>query len=241
MDADHAAAQVVPFGDQALLAVLGDEIEPGLNARVHALAAAVQLERDRTDAPWGVPVPAYASLLVPYDVRRLSLASAIGRLEALLRAATPNDGGPGLAAAAEHLPALAAERLPALEVPVRYGGTDGPDLAEVARRTGLTEERVVELHAGVVYRVYMLGFSPGFAYLGTLPDELALPRRDEPRTRVPKGSVAIAARQTAIYPSATPGGWHLIGRTDAPVWDITSDPPALLQPGRSVRFVPQRA
>lgn len=230
--------RVVPFGDQALLAILGDEIDLVLNARVHALAAAVRLERERTEAPWGMPVPAYASLLVPYDVHRLSLASATHRLEALLRAA---DGvAAGAAAEPGNDPGAAAKTLPTVEIPVRYGGEDGPDLAEVARRTDLPEARVVELHAGVTYRVYMLGFVPGFAYLGTLPEELALPRRDEPRTRVPAGSVGIAGRQTAVYPAATPGGWHLIGRTDVRLWDTTADPPSLLQPGQSVRFVPQR-
>jgi KipI family sensor histidine kinase inhibitor len=224
------AGRIVPFGDQALLVILGDEIDAGLNARVHALAAAVRLERERGEAPWGTPVPAYASLLVPYDVRRLSLASAIGRLEALL-GATGDAKSTSVAAA--------ALRLPELEIPVSYGGEDGPDLADVARRTGMTEERVVELHSGVAYRVFMLGFAPGFAYLGTLPEELALPRRDEPRTRVAAGSVAIAARHTAVYPTASPGGWHVIGRTDLLLWDLGADPPSLMQPGQTVRFVPR--
>ena len=93
------------------------------------------------------------------------------------------------------------------------------------------------MSAGTTYRVFMLGFAPGFAYLGTLPAELSLPRRPEPRTSVPAGSVAIAARQTGVYPVATPGGWHLIGRTDLPLWDPSADPPARLAPGDRVRFV----
>ncbi len=96
----------------------------------------------------------------------------------------------------------------------------------------------MELHASVTYRVFLLGFVPGFAYLGTLPEALALPRRGSPRSRVPAGSVAIAGRQTAVYPSATPGGWHLIGRTDARMWDVTAESPSLLRPGQRVRFVP---
>ncbi|CAN5664833.1 hypothetical protein BH23CHL8_BH23CHL8_25590 [soil metagenome] len=120
---------------------------------------------------------------------------------------------------------------------MRYGGPDGPDLEAVARATGLTSDRVIELHAGTGYRVLMLGFAPGFAYLGTLPAGLELPRRPEPRLRVPAGSVAIAGRRTAVYPFATPGGWHLLGRTDATLWDPTSDPPHRLRPGDRVRFV----
>ena len=123
-------------------------------------------------------------------------------------------------------------------IPVRYGGADGPDLLEVAERVGLASERVAELHASVVYRVAILGFMPGFAYLGELPQALRLPRRDTPRTRVPAGSVAIAGLQTAVYPAATPGGWHLLGRTDVRLWDIDRDPPAMLRPGDQVRFEP---
>jgi KipI family sensor histidine kinase inhibitor len=131
----------------------------------------------------------------------------------------------------------AREREP-LPITVRYGGEDGPDMAAVAERTGLTPAQVVDAHASTVYRVYLVGFVPGFAYLGVLPPELVLPRREEPRVRVPRGSVAIAARQTAVYPSETPGGWHLIGRSDATLWDIDREPPALLEPGQRVRFVP---
>ena len=221
------AAQVVPFGDQALLAILGDRVDESLNARVHALAPAVREERAATDIPWAEPVPGYASLLVPYDVRRLSLADAQRRLEALMGEALQGE-----------LPLDAAD-LPVAEIPVRYGGEDGPDLADVARASGLSEQRVVELHVSTTYRVFLLGFVPGFAYLGTLPEELALPRRESPRPRVPAGSVAIAGRQTAVYPAATPGGWHLIGRTDVRMWDVTAESPSLLRPGQLVRFVPQ--
>jgi KipI family sensor histidine kinase inhibitor len=230
------AGRIVPFGDQALLAILGDEIDAGLNARVHGLAAAVRLERERGEAPWGTPVPAYASLLVPYDVRRLSLASATGRMQALLDAVATDEASSGETSSGE---AAAAFGLPELEIPVSYGGEDGPDLADVARRTGMTEARVLELHSSVAYRVFMLGFAPGFAYLGSLPEELVLPRRDEPRTRVAAGSVAIAGRQTAVYPTASPGGWHVIGRTDLRLWDLAAEPPSLMQPGQTVRFTPR--
>jgi len=139
---------------------------------------------------------------------------------------------------AEDGPSLPVDRAEVVSVPVRYGGSDGPDLAEVAARTGRTEADVMRLHAAVEYRVFCVGFVPGFPYLGLVPEELALPRRPTPRLHVPTGSVAIAGRQTGIYPADTPGGWHLIGRTDRRTWDPRREPPALLEPGARVRFVP---
>jgi KipI family sensor histidine kinase inhibitor len=126
-------------------------------------------------------------------------------------------------------------------IEVRYGGEDGPDLLAVAAETGLSPERVVELHSGAEYRVAFVGFCPGFPYLVGLPRELELPRLASPRARVPAGSVAIAGAFSAIYPSATPGGWRLLGRTDATLFDFAATPPAALAPGDRVRFVPRRA
>jgi KipI family sensor histidine kinase inhibitor len=173
-----------------------------------------------------MPVPAYATVLAPFDPDRLEPARAQADLSAWLAAALAGE------------PPADAELL-VVEIPVRYGGESGPDLADVAERLGLTPTQVVEAHAATTYRVYLLGFRPGFAYLGTLPDALVLPRRPEPRPRVPAGSVGIAARQTAVYPFATPGGWHLVGRTRAVLWDVRRDPPAVLQVGQRVRFVPE--
>lgn len=124
---------------------------------------------------------------------------------------------------------------PLVEIPVRY---DGEDLAGVAAACGLTIAEVVELHATPEYTAAFCGFVPGFAYLIGLDPRLHLPRRATPRTRVPAGAVAIAADQTAVYPSATPGGWHLLGTTDTVMWDEYRDPPALVAPGSRVRFVP---
>lgn len=123
-----------------------------------------------------------------------------------------------------------------VEIPVVY---DGEDLAEVAARTGLSIADVIERHAGAGFSVAFCGFAPGFAYLDGLPPELHLARRATPRTRVPAGSVAIAAGFSAVYPTASPGGWHLIGRTDAVLFDVHADPPARLTPGVPVRFVPR--
>ncbi|MGQ4274604.1 5-oxoprolinase subunit PxpB [Terrihabitans sp. B22-R8] len=123
-------------------------------------------------------------------------------------------------------------------VPVLYGGEGGPDLAETAHRAGLAEAEIIRLHASIPYHVYMLGFLPGFAYLGDLPEQLRLPRLADPRTRVPAGSVAIAESMTAIYPSASPGGWRLIGRSPFPLFDAARNPPCPLAAGDRVVFHP---
>ena len=224
---------IVPFGDGALLVTLGDRIDLALNRRVHRLARVVSEEAEASRSSgrpmWGTPVPAYASLLVPYDPEDVGADEAGERLAAIVERL-------------EEIPAstLDAPRTedPPIEIPVRYGGGDGPDLEVVARERDLAPTDVVRLHAATTYTVFMLGFVPGFAYLGTLPAELVMPRRSSPRVRVLAGSVGIAGEQTAIYPSETPGGWQLIGRTDLKVWDIERDPPALLAPGTRVRFVP---
>jgi KipI family sensor histidine kinase inhibitor len=122
-------------------------------------------------------------------------------------------------------------------VPVRYGGPDGPDLEEVARRTGHTPAEVVHIHSGAEYTVHMIGFTPGFPYLAGLPEALAVPRLESPRTTVPAGSVAIGGRQTGIYPLESPGGWRIIGRTTLQLFTPETDPPTLLQLGDRVRFV----
>jgi len=127
-----------------------------------------------------------------------------------------------------------------IEIPVVYGTAAGPDLGEVARHAGLSEKQVVELHSSIDYVVWFLGFQPGFPYLGGLPEQLATPRRDEPRLQVPAGSVGIGGGQTGIYPLATPGGWQLIGHTPLPLFDPHRDEPVLLRPGDTVRFIPQK-
>jgi KipI family sensor histidine kinase inhibitor len=218
-------ARVVPFGERAWLLDLGDVIDEEVNARVIAIADAIEARRRDGFAAVERPVIGYASVLLEFDPSRIAADDARQLLTDAEDAAD----------AAGRVPD-AVDR-PPLEIPVRYGGSDGPDLEDVATRLGLAAEAVVALHAGTTYRVFMLGFAPGFAYLGTLPPELSLPRRAEPRTSVPAGSVAIAARQTAVYPVATPGGWHLIGRTDVRLWDPSADPPARLAPGDRVRFV----
>jgi 5-oxoprolinase (ATP-hydrolysing) subunit B len=126
-----------------------------------------------------------------------------------------------------------------LEIPTRYGGSDGPDLDEVAAHTGLSETQIIELHSSAAYQVYCLGFQPGFAYLGGMNPRLAMPRKATPRMSIAAGSVGIGGLQTGIYPADSPGGWQIIGRTDLTLFDIRQSPPCLLQPGDTIRFVPQ--
>lgn len=144
-----------------------------------------------------------------------------------------------LAAVTERMPTIRPEPIDeagdVVELRVRY---DGPDLADVADAIGHTVDEVIDLHRSGDYRVEFCGFAPGFAYLGGLPDRLHLPRRATPRTRVPAGSVAIAAAYSAVYPTASPGGWHLLGATDTILFDVARHPPALLMPGIRVRFAP---
>lgn len=135
-------------------------------------------------------------------------------------------------AAVEATSTAGADELP-LIIDVRY---DGEDVAEVAQAVGLSTENVIDLHLNSTFRVAFCGFSPGFGYLTGLPDRLHLPRRSDPRTAVPAGSVAIAGEYSCVYPSRSPGGWHLLGTTDAVLWDVAAEPPALLHPGRVVRF-----
>ena len=225
-DAEPAVALTIePFGDAALLVSFGSTVDPGLAARAQAVAAAIQRARATLPAI-GRAVPAHASVLVPFDPLAISLEDAIGAA----RSALGEAGG-----SADRLgPDATAE----IEIPVRYGGSDGPDLDAVAELHGLRPGEVVELHTAARYRVLFLGFAPGFGYLGGLPPALVTPRRASPRERVPAGSVGIAGTQTGVYPLAMPGGWQLIGRTERVLFDADRDPPALFRPGATVRFVP---
>lgn len=125
-----------------------------------------------------------------------------------------------------------------VQIPVCYGGEFGPDLKPMARATGLTEQQIIQLHCGQEYRAWFLGFAPGFAYLGEVEERIAMPRRDRPRLRVEAGSVGIAARQTAVYPLAMPGGWNLIGRTPLPMLFLDGPRLTRIEPGDAVRFLP---
>jgi inhibitor of KinA len=203
--------RIQPLGDTALLAELGTRLDTALNTRAIALATALKKRRDVRQA-----IAGYASVTVQFDPEQTthdSLAAAIKRL------------------AAKRPPMDEPGRLH--RIPVIY---DGPDIEAVAGRLELAVERIVEIHTRPIYRVFLVGFVPGWAYLGPLAEELQLPRRNVPRTQVPAGSVAIAGRQTGIYPLPAPGGWHLIGRTSVKLFLPDSDPPCLFRAGDRVKF-----
>ena len=205
--------------DQSLLLYFGDQITPGAHRQIVKLLRLLETE----------PIPsirnlhpAYCSVLVKFDPLQVDH----DRLDAARR--------PHL----DHLDHVALPEPRELEIPVCYGGESGPDLDDVAALHGMTPAQVIELHASVIYTVYFLGFVPGFAYLGGLPEALATPRLRAPRKRVPPGSLGIAGHQTGIYPSPTPGGWRLIGRTSLTIFRTNRDPMSLLSIGDRVRFTP---
>ena len=206
-------------GDSAWVVEFGDEISQEVNRKVHALASAL----GKASLPGlGEAVPTYRSLLIHYDPLRLSCDEVKTFVSEVLQKC-------------EEKPSFEPR---VVEVPVVYGGEFGPDIEFVAEHNGLSVEEVISLHSGAAYTVYMLGFAPGFAYLGGMPEAIATPRLETPRTLVPAGSVGIAGEQTGIYPIATPGGWRLIGRTPLKLFDPEHDPPTLLKAGDLVRFVP---
>ena len=206
-----------PYGDQALLVEFAPQIDPATNAAVVALARAVEAA--------AVPglsgcVPAYCSLTVGYDPAVLTYAAA----EALVRQLH------------DVAPAATSQPGRRLRVPVCYEAGFAPDLADVAAHAGLSTAEVVRLHTETEFRVYMLGFLPGFAYLGRLPEALRCPRKATPRLRVPAQAVGLAGLQTGIYPVEAPGGWQLIGRTPLPVFEPNRPEPFLFRAGDQVQF-----
>ena len=206
-----------PASDRSFLIQVGDEIAPEVHARVRQVVRAVAGLKGLVNLH-----PAYATVLAEFDPLRVTHPD----FEQALRDRVE---------AAERKP-IPASRL--VEIPVSYGGADGPDLEDVARHTGLSSAEVVALHAGAEYLVYFLGFSPGFPYLGGMPAELACPRLPAPRRHVPAGSVAIGGAQTGVYPLGSPGGWRIIGRTPLRLFRPDATPPTLLEMGDRVRFRP---
>jgi KipI family sensor histidine kinase inhibitor len=219
-DVVYPSVRYLPFGDSALVVEFGDVIDSAVNSKVVALNEALLGAGIK-----GVKeiVPTYRSLLIRYDPAEITyeqLVLCVKEIEKTLG----------------EKPAKVEGRK--LVVPVVYGGVYGPDLAYVAQYHGLNEEQVVRLHTGKEYRVYMIGFVAGFPYLGDVPEEIATPRLETPRLKVPAGSVGIAEKQTGIYPCEAPGGWQIIGRTPIKLFDPQWQPPALLKPGDIVKFKP---
>lgn len=209
-------ARLIPLGESAFIVRLSDKLDREINSTVRALGDAIELESlpGVTDV-----VAANSSVGVYFDPP--DVADSVRRaIEQLVR----NDRLPhSLTRPALH------------EISVRY---DGPDLHEVAAATGLSVQQVIEIHSGVEYQVFAIGFAPGFAYMGEVDERISVPRRANPRTAVAAGSVAIANRQTAIYPSESPGGWNIVGTTSVRPFDIDREPSSLFRVGDSVRFVP---
>ena len=215
------------LSEDALLLRFGDSIDPRLNARVHAAAARLRAARL---ADVGEIAPSYASLLLRFDPLAWGDAQGPGgsphtrllaAIEPVLREAEDDSTQP---------------QPRVVEIPVCYGGEFGPDLDDVAKCARLDAHEFAARHAAAEYAVAMLGFAPGFPYLLGLDPALHAPRRPNPRTRVPAGSVAIGGAQTGIYPRELPGGWQVIGRTPLVLFDPRRDPPCLLGPGDRVRF-----
>lgn len=210
--------RILPLGDSGVTVEFGDSIAPATNDQVIAFAQ----ELDTLTISGVVDVaPTYRSVSVYFDPLLIDPDTLERRLREL----------------AANLPQKPTGTGRMIEIPVAYGVDLGPDLADVARLAGVSEQEVVALHGSTDYRVYMLGFSPGFPYLGTVPATIAIPRLAEPRTKVPAGSVGIAGTQTGIYPQESPGGWRLIGRTPVKLYDPQGSRPFLLEPGDHVRFV----
>ncbi|WP_307658957.1 5-oxoprolinase subunit PxpB [Variovorax paradoxus] len=204
-----------PLGDAALLCELPPPATLAHQQQIWALGAEVQRW-----AGVGEVLPGMNNLTLTFDPIAIGIDVLMARV---------NEAWPRLRAAT-----VEGRRV---EIPVAYGGEHGPDLADVAAHTGLTPAEVVRRHSAAEYVVYLLGFLPGFAFMGGLPPELATPRRAEPRAAVPARSVGIGGEQTGIYPLVSPGGWQLIGRTSLELFDPAAEPPTLLRPGDRVRFV----
>ena len=212
-----AAVRVRRAGDAALVLEWPAQVDPTINARVVAARSALLAT---SGAQVRDAVVGYHTLTVYFDPLTVDAASLEREL----------------LATAQHTDANAAPAGATVDIPVSYGGEQGPDLTDVARAVGGTEQDVVDLHVSRDYRVFVVGFVPGFAYMGPVAPAWALPRRSTPRMKVPAGSVAIAAGQTGIYPIETPGGWHLIGRTPVRPFDERRAEPVLFRPGDRVRF-----
>ena len=204
-------------GDTSLTAEFGNEISKEINAQIRAYNIALESS--------GIPgivetVPTYRSLMIHYDPGVIPYRDLVKRLKELLGRIDQVEIPPS----------------DVLEIPVLYGGEMGPDLAFVAQNAGISEEEVVKIHTSTEYLIYMLGFTPGFTYLGGMSDKIATPRLKQPRVKIPAGSVGIAGKQTGVYPVDSPGGWQLIGRTPVKMYDPDREVPILPQAGQYIKF-----
>ena len=211
---------ISPVGDCAISIDFGQVIDPKINRHIRQTIERIQaLQLD------GIIelVPTYCALLVQYDAMIYSYADMCNIIEPTFSESVTNNDN---------------ETVTVIEIPTVYGGEFGPDLGFVASHNNLREEEVIAIHSGTDYLVYMLGFIPGFTYLGGMDPRIATPRLSSPRTLIPAGSVGIAGEQTGTYPSDSPGGWQIIGRTPVTMYDMSKEEAALLSAGDYVRYVP---
>ena len=206
-------------GDTSLTVEFGNEISEAINHDIRAYKIALE----KAGLPGIVElVPTYRSLMVHYDPAVLPYQELRERLEKLL----------------DDMGEIEIPPSPVLEIPVLYGGEMGPDLPFVAEHAGLSEEEVIRIHSSTEYLIYMLGFTPGFTYLGGMSEKIATPRLKQPRVKIPAGSVGIAGTQTGVYPIDSPGGWQLIGRTPVKMYDPDRETPTLPEAGQYIKFYP---
>lgn len=209
----------LPAGDRTLIVEVGDKIEESANAKIRGLNIAIQEA--------GIPgiiemVPTYRSLMVIYEPLKIEFGTLVDKIKSLENSI--ND--------------MAIPEASVVEIPTLYGGEYGPDIQLVAEHNKLSADEVIKIHASVEYLIYMLGFTPGFTYLGGMSNKIETPRLKNPRAKIPAGSVGIAGKQTGIYPIESPGGWQLIGRTPVKLYDPYRKEPVLLNAGDYVKFVP---
>ena len=211
--------KIIPGGDGTLVVEFGDAISEEINDRVHALAAWLRAEKAE-----GITevVPTFRSLMICYDVKKIRFA----KLKALIERFNPDNA------------ALAQGGSRVWQIPCCYAEEYAPDLADMAALLGLSREEIIAIHSGTDYKIYMLGFLPGFVYLGGMDDRIAAPRLTSPRLSIPEGSVAIGGSQTGVYPIASPGGWRIIGSTPVKFYDPQREQPILCTAGDYIRFVP---
>lgn len=220
--------QLFPLGDQAIIIELGHELSVETHYKVQALTA--YFEHNQPD--WLIDyTPAFTSFTLFYDAFRIYKQSLENQLPYRFVSSFLQRLLPTLLEAS-----ASGSRI--VEIPVCYGGELGPDLNYVAEYNHLLPEEVISIHSGTDYLVYMLGFAPGFPYLGGMPEKIAAPRKQVPRLSVPARSVGIAGRQTGVYPIETPGGWQIIGQTPLELFKPNSNPPTLLKSGDLIRFIP---
>lgn len=215
----YSSAKYLPSGDKGIVIEFGNEICPAINQKVRAMFFAVESRNIEGVISF---VPTYRSLLIEYDSLKISYEAIKKELEAIENT-------------------LSDFKLPppnVLEVPVLYGGEKGPDMEYVSSHSGLTEDEVIKIHSSKLYLIYMLGFTPGFSYLGGMDERLESPRLEVPRQKIEKGSVGIAGMQTGIYSVDSPGGWRLIGKTPIEIYNHLRKPPIIQRSGDYIKFVP---